>query len=102
MASVTLSAVRTTGGRERSAAELSSCSQRRFVLAVDEDAVDDVDAQEEDPQRPPRVGAADRQERPDRAEGRADDRDDASEGIAGQERETAGELEDTEQDQDPA
>src|SRR3954464_9132600 len=102
MASVTLSAVRTTGGRERSAAELSSCSQRRFVLAVDEDAVNDVDAQEEDAQRPPRVGAADRQQCPDRAEAAADDPDDPAVGVAGYQRKTSGELDHTEDDQNPA
>src|SRR5512144_1698313 len=48
---------------------------RPLVLAVDEDAMDDVDAQEEDAQRPPRVGAADPQQRSDRPEAAAEDAD---------------------------
>ena len=64
------------GARPRGARTAGSGSQPPVVLAVDEDAVDDVDAQEEDRQRPPRVGAADRQQRPDRTEAGADDPDD--------------------------
>ena len=79
-----------------------SGSQGPVVLAVDEDAVDDVDAQEEDRQRPPRVGAADREQRPDRAEAGADDPDDPAVGVAGHQREASGELDHPEDDQHPA
>ena len=55
-----------------SAARLEKLVELRFVAPsplspYDEDAVDDVHAQGEDGERPPRVGAADRQQCPDRS-----------------------------------
>jgi hypothetical protein len=41
--------------------DVSSRSWRCLFSAVHDDAVDDVDTQREDGERPPRVGAADRQ-----------------------------------------
>src|SRR5918993_1125290 len=46
------------------------------VIAVDEDAVDDVEAQNEDPERPPGVRAADRQQGADRAQAGSREPDD--------------------------
>src|SRR6478609_6132818 len=63
-----------------------------LVAAVDEDAVDDVDAQEEQRQRPPRVVAADRQQRRDRPEAAADEPDVAAVRVADHQREPAREL----------
>jgi hypothetical protein len=62
-------AVRARDGRRPG----GSGSSRPLVVTEHEDAVDDVHAQEEDAERPPRVGAADREQGPDRAEAAADD-----------------------------
>src|SRR4051812_48441258 len=80
----------------------SSGCRRRVVVGVDEDAVDDVHAEEEDGQRPPRIVAADREQRPDRAQARADDPDDATVRVADHQREAPAELDDPKDDQDPA
>ena len=64
--------------------------------------MDDVDAEEEDRQRPPRVGAADRQQGSDRAEGRPEDPHEAAERVAAEQQEPADELDQPEDDQDPA
>src|SRR5215218_132739 len=72
------------------------------VVAVDEDAVEDVEAQEEDCQRPPRVVAADREQGSDGSEAGADDPDHPAERVADEQREAAGDLDDPEDDQDPA
>src|SRR5829696_8508394 len=83
-------------------ASAGSGSHRPLVLAEHDDAVDDVDAEGEDAERPPRVGAADRQQGRDRAEAAADDPDDPAVGVAGHQRESAAELNHTEDDQYPA
>src|SRR5918994_7846964 len=78
-----------------------SGSRHPLVLAEHEDAVDDIHAQEEDPERPPRVGATDRQQCADRAEAAADDSNDPAERVARDERKASAELNHTEDDQDP-
>src|SRR4051812_42501187 len=89
---------RTPPGR---AASRSGC-RGALVRSQDEDAVEDVDAQGEDPERPPRVRAADRQQGADRTEAGADDADHPPVRVAGQQREAAGELDQPEDDQHPA
>jgi hypothetical protein len=75
--------------------------QGALVLAEHDDPVDDPDAQEEAGQRPPRVRAADRQQRRDRTDTAGGDADDPAVGVAAEQREAAGELERAEGDQDP-
>src|SRR5215213_3890241 len=92
--------VRTT--RSRFMRRPPGSAGRHAVVSEDEDAVDDPHAQEEDGERPPWVGAADRQQRADRAQAAADDADDPAVGVAGQKREAAGELDHREHDQRPS
>jgi hypothetical protein len=56
-----------------------SGSWRPLLLTVDDEAVDDVHAQGEDAERPPRIRAADRQQGPDRTKAAADDADHSAE-----------------------
>src|SRR3954451_11066699 len=79
----------------------TSDRRRRLFVAEDEEAVDDVQAQEEDAEGPPRVVASDREERADRSEARAGDPDDPAERLACHQREARGELDHAEDDQDP-
>ena len=60
-----------------------SAAVRLLILAEDEQAVDDVEAEGEHGERPPRIGAADRQHGADCPEAGADDADDAAVGVAG-------------------
>jgi len=62
----------------------SSVCESALVLAEGVDAVDDVDAEGEDRERPPGVGAADRQQRRDRSEAGGGEPDDAAIGVAGE------------------
>ena len=64
--------------------------------------MEDVDAQDEDAKRPPRVGAADREQGSDRANASADDADPAAVGVAGDQREASGQLDGPDDDQRPA
>ena len=73
-----------------------------LILPENEQPVDDVDAQEEDRQRPPRVGTPDGEQGAYRAEGGTDDPDDPAVGVAGEQREAHRELDDPEHDHDPA
>src|SRR5688500_5887588 len=86
-------------------APIMACSSRpraAVVVAELDDAADDVDAQEEHGQRPPRIAVAHRQQGADRAEAGSDDSDHPAERVAGEQREPSGELDDTEDDQEPA
>src|SRR3954462_14114628 len=74
----------------------------RLVLSEDEEAVEDVDAEGEDGQRPPRVVATDRQQGADGAEAGGGDADDPAVGVAGEQRQAGRELDDPEDDQGPA
>ena len=71
-------------------------------LAVDNEAVNHDHAERENAQGPERVRAGDRQQRADRAEGRCDDPDQPAVGPAAEQRETRGELDDAEDQGDPA
>ena len=62
-----------------------SACESALVLAEGVDAVDDVDAEGEDRERPPGVGAADRQQRRDRAQACGGEPDDAAIRVAGEE-----------------
>jgi hypothetical protein len=79
----------------------ASGPQHLLVLAEDDDAVDVVDAEGEDRQRPPGVGAADREQGVDRAEAAADDRQDTAVRVARHQRQPSGELYQPEDDGDP-
>jgi hypothetical protein len=63
--------------------------------------VQDPEAQDEDPDRPPWVLAANRDQRLDRPECRREDPDEATVPPAGEQREPAGELNDPDDDPDP-
>src|SRR5689334_24736815 len=67
---------------------------RRPVLGVDDDAVQHPQADGEDAQRPERIDAADREQRLDRPDARADDADRHPVRVAGSQREATGELDD--------
>src|SRR3954464_10155167 len=73
---------RPRANREREA--VGSGSGGALVLPVHDDAVHDVDAQGEDRERPPRVGPADRQQRPDRTQAGGGDAEHPPIGVAGQ------------------
>src|ERR671910_2994294 len=77
-------------------------SRGSLLLAVDQDPVDDVHAENEDAERPPGVVFADRKQGPDRAEAAGDDPDQPSVGRTAHQREAAGELDHPEDDQHPA
>src|SRR5215211_2628372 len=79
-------------------APAGSGSCRPLFPAVHDDAVDDVHTQGEDAKRPPRVGAADRQQRPDRTEAAADDADYPTVDVASHQREPSAELDHAEND----
>src|ERR1700722_3032903 len=75
---------------------------RRLFFTVDDETVEDVDAQRENGQRPPWVCAANRQQRLERAEGRGEDSDEPAVTSATKQREAASELNDAHDDRDPA
>ena len=71
--------------RDRLQAIDAVLNKSALVLAEGVDAVDDVDAEGEDRERPPGVGAADRQQRRDRAQACGGEPDDAAICVAGEE-----------------
>src|SRR5688572_24165657 len=73
-----------------------------LVLPEDDDAVDDPDREEEERQRPPRVGAPDREQRADRTEAATDDPDDPAVGVARHQGDASGELNQPKHDENPA
>ena len=73
-----------------------------LVLAEDHDAVNDEYAQEEDAERPPGMVPTDGQQSPDCAEAAADYSDHPPVGVARHQREASGELDHTEDDENPA
>src|SRR6185312_17519789 len=73
-----------------------------LVFSVLDDPREDVETEGEDPQVPPRVGAGDRDQRPEGAEARTDDADEAAICVADHQREAAGDLNDAEDDQKPS
>src|SRR5215204_4733260 len=89
-------------GSRSSSPVKASARECAFVLAEDVEAVDDVDAQGKDGERPPRVLAANREHSGNRAEPCADVADDPAEGLAPEQRETSGELDHADDDQHPA
>src|SRR5271155_690589 len=70
-------------------------------LAEDDETVDADQADGKDAKRPPRVRAADIQQRADRADRGGHDPDQAPIQTAGEKRERGGELDDTQDDRDP-
>src|SRR5215204_1316374 len=93
--------VRTARSRLASRRPSGSGSERALVLAIDEDAVHDVDAQEEDGERPPRVVAADRQQRDNGTQAARGDPDEPAPRVAAHERYPRGELDEAHDDEDP-
>ena len=74
---------------------------RRRSLAVDDEAVQDVYAQREDRQRPPRVRSPDRQQRLERANRGGNDSDHPAVATAAHERQPRSDLDDAHDDRDP-
>src|SRR3954453_3967563 len=93
--------VRTARSRFTSRRRSSSGSEGTLILTEDEDAVDDVEAEEEDAERPPGVRPADRQQCGDRAQAGGGDADDAPPGVAGHQRHSSGQLDQPDDDQHP-
>src|SRR5437764_2865147 len=93
---------RSTTSGSLAVSRLPRFALRGLGLAVDDEAVDDPQADREHAQRPERVGAADRQQRAERAEGGRGDPEHAAEPPAGQEREPRDDLDDAQDDGDPA
>src|SRR5215210_898229 len=87
---------------KRASTAESSGLRGPLLLAVQKDAVDDVQAEGEDGERPPRMLPADRQQCPDRAEVGGDDADNPSVGRATHQRGAPGALDHPEDDQHPA
>src|SRR5690348_12522143 len=71
-------------------------------MSEGDEAVEDVHAQHETAEAPPRVTAADGHQVEERAEARGDDPDHSPVGVAREEGEAAGQLDQAEDDQHPA